>query len=621
VHGGPDPVLTIALALTAGVLAQALARHLRLPGIVLLLATGVALGPDLLGWIRPGSLGPALGAVTGFAVAVILFDGGLNLDRRRLRGQARTIYLLLSVGVVVTALGAALASRLLLGWSWRLAALFGSLVTVTGPTVITPLLRRVRVRGNLATILEAEGVLVDAIGAVLAVVTLEIVLQPSGAALAHGAVEAPVRLAAGLLAGGVGGAVLALLLRRRRLVPDDYQNILSLAWAVLVYQLGNVLVPESGIMAAIVAGAVVGNAHPHGERELKEFKEQLTTLVIGLLFILLAADVRVAEVTGLGRRGLAVAGALMLVVRPLSIALCTIGSGLRARERLFLAWMAPRGIVAAAVASLFHQQLAAAGDPGGGELRAMVFLVIAATVVFQGATAAPVAGLLGVRRPSDDGYVILGAHPLARLVARLLQQGGHAVQLVDNNGHWINQGVEEGLPAVTGNGLEERTLLRARVDTRRGAIGLTTNESVNLLFARKCRQEYKVPHVYAVLQRANASLDAAMAGAEDVHVLGGVEIDLELWSVRVRRGRATASVWRRATDGGEPPLITEQWTSRLVPLVWRLGRRCGPVDETTRPVGELLVWWMIADEHADEARRWLADRGWEPVPVDTVEGE
>ena len=607
-----DPVLTVALALAAGVLAQATARHLRVPGIVLLLGAGVVLGPDLLGWIRPEALGSALPAVTGLAVAIILFDGGLNLDRRRLRGQERVVSLLISVGALLTAAGGALAARLLLAWPWPTAALFGSLVTVTGPTVVTPLLRRLRVRRRLETILEAEGVLIDAVGAVLAVVTLEAILSPSTRAAALGVASAPVRLLAGLAIGAAGGGLLSLLLRWRRVVPEEHQNILSLAWAVLVFQAADVLVPESGLMAAIVAGAVVGNTHPRHERELKEFKEQLTTLVIGLLFILLAADVRVGEVTALGWRGLAVVGALMFVVRPLNVALCTTGSDLSGRERLLMAWLAPRGIVAAAVASLFHQQLAGA-DPAVGSLRALVFLVIAVTVVVQGGTAAPLARWLGLREPTDRGYLILGAHPLARLLARLLQEQGEEVVLVDNNARQVSECTVDGLRAVMGNGLEERTLRRARAHTRRAAVGLVSNEAVNLEFARRCRREMQVPVVMAALQRANQSLDAAMAGREDVRVLFGCEIDLAAWIGDVARERYALETWRPA-DGREAksdgPLVDEETTRRCLPLVWQRGDRGGPVDETVRPNPDLRVQWAVA---GDEGRRRLRELGWEPV--------
>jgi NhaP-type Na+/H+ or K+/H+ antiporter len=252
-----NSALLIALALAAGMVAQALARHLRIPGIVLLLAAGVLLGPDGLRIIHPEVLGHGLQDLIGFSVAVILFEGGLNLEWRRIRRQARAIRRLLSLGALVTAVGGALAVRLALDWAWPMAVLFGTLVIVTGPTVITPLLRRIKVRRDLETILETEGVIVDAIGAVVAIVTLEVVLGASGESLALGFLHLPSRLVFGIVFGLAGGILLAALLRWRRVVPEGLENIFTLSLALAIFQLSNALMEETGIVSVIVAGMVV----------------------------------------------------------------------------------------------------------------------------------------------------------------------------------------------------------------------------------------------------------------------------------------------------------------------------------------------------------------------------
>ncbi|HEX2223020.1 MAG TPA: cation:proton antiporter, partial [Thermoanaerobaculia bacterium] len=323
-----SPALTIALALAAGMIAQVLARHLRIPGIVLLLASGVLLGPDGLGVVRPGTLGHSLHDLVGFAVAVILFDGGMNLNLGRLRREARSIRQLVTAGAVVTAAGGALAARWILGWDWTLAVLFGTLVIVTGPTVITPLLRRIKVKERVATVLEAEGVLGDAVGAIIAVVTLEVVLSPAGPSLATGAWDLASRLGFGALLGAVAGLVLAALLRFQRLIPDGLESVFTLAAVVALFQGSNALMAESGILSVIMAGLVVGNARAHVVNELREFKEQLTILLVGLLFVLLAADIRLAEVYALGWPGLFTVLALMLLVRPANVLVGTFGSEL-----------------------------------------------------------------------------------------------------------------------------------------------------------------------------------------------------------------------------------------------------------------------------------------------------
>jgi NhaP-type Na+/H+ or K+/H+ antiporter len=394
------------------VLAQLLARHIRLPGIVILLAFGAVLGPDVLGWVEPRALGQGLFGVVDLAVAVILFEGGLNLEISRLRREQTPIRRLVVWGALVTLAGAAVAARVLLEWPWVQSVLFGSLVVVTGPTVVTPLVRALRLRPRVATVLEAEGVLIDPVGAILAVLVLEIVLAPSADTLAIQTTGLLVRIGFGVACGAAAGVVLALLLRQRHVVPEGLENIFTLGSVLLLYQGCDAVVSTSGIVAVTVTGVVVGNLRTPVDRDLREFKDQLTVLLVGLLFILLAADVRLDDVRALGWQGIALVGALVLVVRPLNVALMTAGSDLSGKERAFIAWVAPRGIVAAAIASITASAMETYHLEGGNALRALVFLTIAGTVLLAGLTAGPVAKLLGVALPGRDTVAILGANGL-----------------------------------------------------------------------------------------------------------------------------------------------------------------------------------------------------------------
>ncbi|MDX1384959.1 MAG: cation:proton antiporter, partial [Thermoanaerobaculia bacterium] len=319
-----NPALTFSIALAAGIAAQSVALHLRIPGIVLLLAVGVLLGPDVANLVRPDALGHGLDEIVGLAVAVVLFEGGLNLRWRRLQAEASTIRRLITLGGGITAGGGAIAAVLFMGWDWRPAVLFGAIITVTGPTVITPLLRRVRVKRNLRTILEAEAVLIDPIGAVLAVVILEFVLATTTTSAAASLLGLPIRLGLGAALGAVGGLLLGLVLRSERIVPEGYENIFTLAMVLALFEASNAIVHESGIMAAAAAGLVVGNMRTRVQQELLEFKEQLTVLLVGLLFVLLAADVRVAEVVALGWPGALTVLTLMFIVRPADVAVSAL---------------------------------------------------------------------------------------------------------------------------------------------------------------------------------------------------------------------------------------------------------------------------------------------------------
>jgi NhaP-type Na+/H+ or K+/H+ antiporter len=608
-----DPALTIALALAAGMIAHILARHLRVPGIVLLLATGVILGPDVLDVVRPAALGASLHDLVGFAVAVILFEGGMNLNLERLRQEAQSIRQFVTAGALVTAVGAALAARWSLGWNWTTSILFGTLVMVTGPTVITPLLRRIKVQPRVATVLEAEGVLVDAIGAIVAVVALEVAIGPSGRSVAFGAWHVASRLLFGSLLGAAGGLVIAALLRLEKVVPEGLESIFTLAIVLLLYQGSNAIMPETGIVTAVAAGLVVGNARAHVVAELREFKEQLSVMLIGLLFVLLAADVRMIEVAVLGWAGVGLVAALMFVVRPLNVLVGTWGTDLTWREKAFLGWLAPRGIVAAAVSSLFAQTLQEEGIAGGSELRAMVFLVIAATVLVQGLSGGIVADLLGLRRPSNRGYVILGANPLGRALARALGEAGEEVLLIDSNPQACREAETEGFRTLHGSGLDHAMQESAELDTRAGCLGVTTNEEVNLLFARQAKKDFKVLRVWVALRRGHLGINEEAVHRLGGHVLFGEPQVIDLWILRLEEGEATVETWLYEGARSSSKLVDRDVDLRLLPLVVRRGRVVLPVDEELDFKNGDVLSLAIAREGRVEVLVWLSRQGWKQV--------
>lgn len=599
--------LTLALAMAAGIVAQILARHARMPGIVLLLGAGVVLGPDVGDVIRPALMGRALRELVGFAIAIILFEGGLNLRVGELRAQARAIRRLVTVGALVTGVLATVCTRVLLPWGWKISVLFGTLVIVSGPTVVTPLLRRLRLVPRVSSILLAEAVFIDAVGATLSVVALDMVLAPSNGEAVASALSIVARVAAGIGIGGAIGLVLVGLLRGPRIVPHGLENMLVLAAAVTSYELSEGVFESSGITAAIVAGMVVGNLGIRKLRALAQFKEELTELLVATLWVLLCADVRLADIGALGTRGLVLVALLMFAVRPAAVAASTHGTDLSRRERIYLAWLAPRGIVAAAVASLFANRLARAGISEGAELRALVFLVIGATVVIQGLSAGPVARLLGVRQPSRTGYMIVGANALAQFVGRILADLGLSVTLIDSNARAAAEARQAGLSVSVGDAFQVNTLLAAGIDASAHFVALTPNENVNFLLCRLVEDELPGPALALGLEAHDRGVTPGMAEARDVGVLFGREHDLWSWLRCARRGELERQRWRLVADEQPGDMPGEL----ILPCA---AVRAGKPEllasrEPLREGDEIII--AVRSDSRDRAIEWATGRGWQ----------
>ena len=391
----------------AGASARLLAAVSGLPGVVLLLLSGLLIGRSGLGLVEPLDLGPGLGTVVGLLVSLVLFDGGLNL---RLPGDTiRATVKRIAVLRLLISLGAGLlAAHWLAGLSWSVAAVFSAIVLATGPTVVTPLVRQIRLAAPLGDVLEAEGLVLEPIGAVLALLLLELVLGNlhGWRELMLGLLE---RLGGGVLIGASVGWLLSELLQR--LKPDQSSGLplqLTLGMLFLMYGLSEWLLPESALPASVAAGIVVGRRQTVHTADLDGLIQELAQLAITMLFPLLAADVSWAELSPLGWGGISCVLVLMLVVRPVAVGVATVGLPLNLPQKLFLGWLAPRGIVTASVASLFAIRLEQAGILGAGRLQGLVFLTILMTVGLQGLTAQPLAHALGLIEDSGGATTSSG---------------------------------------------------------------------------------------------------------------------------------------------------------------------------------------------------------------------
>jgi NhaP-type Na+/H+ or K+/H+ antiporter len=494
----PSFALTLQIVITvvAGITAQVIAEYLKVPSIVFLLIFGIALGSD--GWeiLHPQSLGIGLEVLVALSVAIILFEGGLSLSGRELGRVSGSLRNLVTLGTSITLIGGGMAAHWLGEFPWPIAFLYASLVVVTGPTVIGPLLKQVAVDRRVATLLEGEGVLIDPVGAILAVVVLNTIID-SHARPMEIITGLTLRLGIGAAIGIAGGGLLSFIIKTCNFLTFELKNLVVLAGVWGLFGLSQFSRSESGLMAVVMAGIVLKAAAVPDERLLRRFKGQLTTLCVSVLFILLAADLSIASVIALGWGSVLTVLVLMLVVRPLSVALCTLKSDLNWRHKLFIAWVAPRGIVSASVASLFAILLTRAGINGGEAIKALVFLTILMTVFIQGLTARWVAKGLKITSSAATGAVIVGCNPLGRLIGCLFQEQGENVVLIDTDARACEQAKEDGLTVMQSSGLDTKILQEAGIESMGTFLVLTNNSEVNLVLAQRASEEFHPPRVLA----------------------------------------------------------------------------------------------------------------------------
>ncbi|SDW93621.1 cation:proton antiporter [Marinobacter mobilis] len=434
---------------------QWLAWRVRMPAILFLLAGGIVAGP-MLGWLNPQPLfGDLLFPMVSLAVAVILFEGSLTLRYEEIKGHGKMVRNLIPIGSLVTCTIGTLAAHWALDLPWEVALLFGAISIVTGPTVIVPLLRSVRPTSKLANILRWEGIIIDPVGALLAVLVFEgIVSWGQGNVFSHSLFIFGKTLLVGFLIGAVAGWLNGVALRKH-LLPQYLHNAGTLTFMLGVYALSNELAHESGLLTVTVMGIWMANMKQVPIDNVLEFKESLSVLLISGLFIILAARIEFESIASLGWNLLLVLAALILIARPLSIFLAALGTNLNWREKLFLSWVAPRGIVAAAVSALFAFQLQKVGYDSAAALVPLVFILIIATVTLQSLTARPVAQLLKVAEPADYGYLILGANQVARQIALALRKYDVPVTLTDTNWENVRLARMDNLQTYFGNPVSE----------------------------------------------------------------------------------------------------------------------------------------------------------------------
>lgn len=497
----------LAAIVILGILAQWFAWKTKVPAILPLIIIGLLVGPistyfthDGLKWIEPiynpqtnhGLFpGDLLFSFVTLSIGIILFEGGMTLKIKEIRGIGPVIARMLFWGVIITLFGGAVLAHYIVGLNWTVSYLFGALIIVTGPTVIAPILRNISLKRNIATILKWEGILIDPVGALIAIIVFEFVVAGSGGEfLREHAFQSFAKIVITGLSLGFTSAYFLFYLLKLKLIPDYLINIFSLALVLGVFIASDFLATESGILSVVVMGMVLANFNHEGLKHILHFKEAISILLISILFILLAANINIQDLEYIWNWKVAILFfMLILVVRPLMVFISAFKSDLSLNEKLFISWVGPRGIVAAGIASLFGMKLTGV-VPGAELLAPLVFMVVLGTVLINASTAKFIAKMLGVSVDKKDGILIVGACKASRLIAKYLLDHGKHVVLIDKNKVAIQKAKDLGIEAFEADIFEDDLGDLVELDDIGYVLAFTASSDVNNEVLKKYQERF-----------------------------------------------------------------------------------------------------------------------------------
>ncbi|MGW9131788.1 cation:proton antiporter [Streptomyces sp. NPDC055681] len=584
-----DQVLMgVGLTLVLAVGSQILAGRLRIPALIVLLPVGFAAGAVVDELDPQRLLGPAFSPLVSLAVAVILYDAGLGLDLRKLKGHTRRVVIrLIWIGVVITWVLGTLLAMPLLGMDRRAAVMLGAILVVSGPTVVGPLLSFVRPKERPQHILVWEGSLIDPVGGILGALVFHLVEASTGRHVGSGALNFLGSVGVGMAGGMVGTALLWVLFRR--LLPGEILGTTAqLAAVIAVAAFCDVVREDSGLIAAVMMGLAVANLPRFDVPARRPFFETLVSLILGLLFISISATVTPQSLRHVVLPALGLTVVLVLVVRPLVAIVSTLGTDLTRGERGFIGWMAPRGIVAAATASTFSATLVAKGIGGASKILPTTFVVIVATVTLYGLTASAVAGRLGVVRPSRSRPLLVGGEPWVVDLGRALSAAGLQVLMWAGLEQQRERIGRAGLELAPGELLAAATGEGAELEGITAVFFLTAEDDFNALAATVLRGSVEGSVHRVGSPRESVGVVAPFIGGE---VLFGTEL-------------TGVALTRRYEDGAS---IVTKPADQAAPAGWdmlflvRGDGRLDPVTEANRPLpgpGDLAVLLAPADHPA-----------------------
>lgn len=587
------PTATFVIAVVIATMAQILANRLRFPPILLWLLAGMALGPFGLHLLHVESMEAALHSLIELGLAIILFEGGLNLNLKELRANGWVVGRLIIFGPLMTILIGGVIAHLVTGIDWTLALLFGAIVSVGGPTVILPIVRQMRLGRTISHVLTAEAMLIDVVGAILAIVFLQLALTPDmlPSVIAQ---EILYKIVIGIAVGFSGGHLLAMLLRSGWSRDVEVRTILVLAASWGAFLLSDAISSQAGLMAVLTMGATLQRMELPDLQRLRHFKGSLSMLLISVLFVLLAASMNLYVLSEYLQQGIMIFLILALLARPIAIFFATVGSHLQMSERAYLAGMAPRGVVAAGITSLFAIVLKENGNTQGDMLVALVYIIIIISVLGYSLFARPLKQILKINGGDDRSVLIIGGGQVGSEVGRALSED-REVRFLDLNSEVISTLKNSRFEAVCGNALDPLYWEVIHAEEIGCALIMTGSSDHNLLIARIAHENFHMPEIYVTLQEEDEVKHASMIHQMQAKRLFAKPYSFTYWNDQAYRKRLVHEA--RSIDA-DSPLIGHRMADVRIPhgiqpiSVVRNGKSLIPYDNLIFEAGDEIKMLM-----------------------------
>lgn len=497
-------LLTVMLSIILGSTGIVLSDRFELPGILFYFAMGIIFGPSVLGLLNPASLGDGLSIMITIFVAIILFEGGLSLNIKQITSLKSVLLKDIVLSVIIMVSVGFICARYIAGLDWQISIIFASLIVVTGPTVIKPVIRHIALSSRVKNFLNGEAVLIDAVGAILAIVTLEFVLTSHEISLSIA--EFSASIAAGTLFGIVFGYISKFLLSRTSIIPASVNSFFILGVVLLSFVCSEIFFPESGLLTVVVVGLVLSTMDYRPKEKILNFKDQVTRIITSVLFVLLSANFEIKYISQYMTEGMIIITVIILARFPV-IFLSTARENFTAREKIFMSWLGPRGIIALSVASIAAIKLEASGMEKAYAIEILVFMLISSTVLMQGLSAKWVAHKLNILVKGDRSLIILGVNEISLMIAEKWRNDRTDILFVDSNRKNCRMARQKGFLSIEGNALDSATYRGIEMENFTSALASSDNNEINIIFCRFLKETFGIENLYTVLnEKANEEL-------------------------------------------------------------------------------------------------------------------